>query len=716
MAERSTNNSEYWERRFQAIESENHQKAKLTAADTVEAYKEACRNCQKEIEAWYGRFAQNNGITIAEARTMLSKQELAELQWDAEQYIKALEDNEISGKWVKELENASARYHISKYEGLQIRLRQQIEAAAAVEQGNLMHHLTDVYGETMYKTAYEMQSGLNTGFEIAKVNEKQINAVLNRPWAADGKAFSDRIWQRKEELKQKLDNEITRNIMLGKGVKDSTISIAREFGVTENRAAALVYTETAYVASEAQKAQFKELGVEQFEIVATLDNRTSEICQDMDGKHMPMSDFKSGVTAPPFHPNCRSVTVPYLDDEFREIFGEGERAARDENGKTVSVPEDMTYPEWKKVFVDKSQTMDEWTAAKEAAKAAASVEVPKTIAFKPAESIEAAEEYAKKFISDGYSPTFKNQAVYKGISLEHANEINKTLEELYAEYDLPPLSGIKVISPTSAQGKKVFKDGADAVAAYNPTEKGLFINKDVLKNAKTLEAYNKKAREAYDYVLDNIDSLKGSQRELAETYKKAGRSLVGDGSVKSHITHEIGHHVQWDVLSTDANNSMGKNMAKYAPQISGYANASKGEYIAESFAAYVRGERDILDPDFVQYLDKNVVKSVAKSAESGIIKAGQKIKIDLNFFGKKEEYENQTTNQLLSGIKKETEQIRIHKDKISNPEKYIEGYADKDARYKLGIVRHWKLEIANFEKQIQMRKDVLMQRGDIDES
>jgi len=174
MAERSTVNSEYWERRFQAIESENHQKAKLTAADTIEAYKEACRNCQKEIEAWYGRFAQNNGITIAEARTMLSKQELEELKWDAEQYIKALEDNEISGKWVKELENASARYHISKYEGLQIRLRQQIEAAAAVEQGNLMHHLTDVYGETMYKTAYEMQSGLNTGFEIAKVNEKQI--------------------------------------------------------------------------------------------------------------------------------------------------------------------------------------------------------------------------------------------------------------------------------------------------------------------------------------------------------------------------------------------------------------------------------------------------------------------------------------------------------------------------------------------------------------
>ena len=323
--------------------------------------------------------------------------------------------------------------------------------------------------------------------------------------------------------------------------------------------------------------------------------------------------LRGTMTVPPFHPNCRSVTAPYFDDEF-EL---GTRAARDpETGKTVSVPEDMTYPEWKRVFVDKTETVAEWNKQKHAP-----VEAPKEFLFKPAESIEAAEEYAKKFISDGYSPTFKNQAVYKGISLEHANEINKTLEELYSEYDLPPISGIKVISPTSAQGKKVFKDGADAVAAYNPTEKGLFINKDVLKNAKTLEAYNKKAREAYDYVLDNIDSLKGSQRELAETYKKAGRSLVGDGSVKSHITHEIGHHVQWDVLSTDVNNSMGKNMTKYAPQISGYANASKGEYIAESFAAYTKGERDLLDPQFVEFLDKNMAKGVAKSAERGIIKS-----------------------------------------------------------------------------------------------
>lgn len=70
-----------------------------------------------------------------------------------------------------------------------------------------------------------------------------------------------------------------------------------------------------------------------------------------------------------------------------------------------------------------------------------------TTAFIPAQSIEEAEEYIKQFIGNGYSPTFKNQAIYKGISVENANEINKVLTELYSQYDLPKISGIKTIIP-----------------------------------------------------------------------------------------------------------------------------------------------------------------------------------------------------------------------------------------------------------------------------
>lgn len=234
------------------------------------------------------------------------------------------------------------------------------------------------------------------------------------------------------------------------------------------------------------------------------------------------------------------------------------------------------------------------------------------VEYEPQQSIEQAEQYAQKFISDSYSPTFKNKADFKGISLDHANEINKALERVFDNYDMPKISGIKVISPTSAQGKKAFKDGADAIMSYNPTEKGIFINKDIIKNAKALEKYNKEADEAFNYVIENIDKLSGSQKKTAETYKNAGRSLVGNGSVVDHLTHELGHHVQWEVLPTKLNNEMGNSLSEYAKKISGYANASKGEYIAESFAAYIKGERDILDPKFVDYMDSLLKKKKAK--------------------------------------------------------------------------------------------------------
>lgn len=114
------------------------------------------------------------------------------------------------------------------------------------------------------------------------------------------------------------------------------------------QAGKLVMTEAAFFSSAAQKDCYNELDVEYFEIVATLDSHTSAICQEMDGKVFPMTQYEVGVTAPPFHPWCRTVTVPAFDDEF----GIGERAARGEDGKTYYIPSNITYPQWKKSFVD----------------------------------------------------------------------------------------------------------------------------------------------------------------------------------------------------------------------------------------------------------------------------------------------------------------------------------------------------------------------------
>ncbi len=141
-------------------------------------------------------------------------------------------------------------------------------------------------------------------------------------------------------------------LVLGGDPQKAINAIAKKMNVSKNNAGRLVMTEEAYFSSAAQKDAFNELGVEQFEIVATLDAVTSEICQAMDRHRYPMKDFEPGVTAPPFHPWCRSTTVPYFDEDFGQI---GERTARDEEmGKTYYIPDDMNYQEWKQTFVDSS--------------------------------------------------------------------------------------------------------------------------------------------------------------------------------------------------------------------------------------------------------------------------------------------------------------------------------------------------------------------------
>lgn len=129
---------------------------------------------------------------------------------------------------------------------------------------------------------------------------------------------------------------------------ESIRRISKALHTSKNNAATLVMTEQAFFTSIAQQDAFKELGVGEFEVVATLDGLTCTKCGSHDGEHRPMSEFKPGITAPPYHPNCRCTTVPYFNDEFTTA---GKRAARDDEGKTYYVPESTKYAEWKQAFI-----------------------------------------------------------------------------------------------------------------------------------------------------------------------------------------------------------------------------------------------------------------------------------------------------------------------------------------------------------------------------
>ncbi|WP_443863993.1 minor capsid protein [Fusobacterium ulcerans] len=340
--------SSYWQERFLEEEERINKDARAYAKRIEQQYDIALRNIERDITDWYGRIAKNNNVSLLEAKRMLSTKELAEFKWNVNEYIKAGETNAVSPIWMKELENASARVHISRLEALKIQIQSEIEGIYGIKDKEMQNYLVRTYGETYYHTAYEIQKGNGVGWSLLnKLDTNKVNTIIHKPWAADGKNFSERIWEDKTKLINTLHTGLTQNFIRGEALDKLISSITKEFNIKKSAAARLVMTESAAYSSQAREKSFKSIGVKKYEIVATLDNKTSEICQNLDGEVFEMKDYQVGVTAPPFHVWCRTTTAPWFPENY-----DSERIARGTDGKTYKIPGDMNYKDWKEKYVN----------------------------------------------------------------------------------------------------------------------------------------------------------------------------------------------------------------------------------------------------------------------------------------------------------------------------------------------------------------------------
>lgn len=359
MAERT---SEYWQERFKQMEDAQHDTSVQKVQEIQEQFDRSLAAIDGKINAWYQRLADNNGVSMQEARKMLDAGELKEFHWNVDEYIRHAKENEVSGAWSKQLENASARVHISRLEALKIETQQEVEKLYGNCTDVIDHHIRDAYTSDFYHTAFEVQKGIGVGTAMNRLDPETVEKIVSKPWAVDGKNFSDRLWENKTKLINNMHNSLSRMCITGEAPDRAIEEISKQMGVSKAQAGRVVMTESAAFANKARQDCMEELDVEQFEVVETLDSHTCETCGGMDGKHFPMREFEVGVTAPPFHPNCRGCTCPYFDDEFDSV---GERAARGEDGETYYVPADTTYEKWFEQYVKSSpQEMLAYTKAK----------------------------------------------------------------------------------------------------------------------------------------------------------------------------------------------------------------------------------------------------------------------------------------------------------------------------------------------------------------
>ena len=337
--------ADYWRGRFSLLEDAAHVRADQCVDGLEAIYRDAERSVQADLERWYGRFAANNNVSLFEARKMLTTGQLEEFKWNVDQYIKIGQQANLSPEWLKKLENASARFHISRLEAVQMQIQQQIELLYGNQVDSIDSLLKEIVSNGYTQTAYEIQKGLGLGWDITALDQKKLETLLSRPWTGDKKTFRDRCWEQKAGLVSGVQTTLTQGLLRGDSVHKLTESIRGRFGVSRYQAGRLVRTETTYFNAVSSRETYKDIGVEQIEILETLDGYTCDLCADFDGTVIPLSQFEPGVTVPPFHPHCRGTTCPHIDDK------DGERIARNADGEVYYVPADTSYQKWLETFV-----------------------------------------------------------------------------------------------------------------------------------------------------------------------------------------------------------------------------------------------------------------------------------------------------------------------------------------------------------------------------
>lgn len=335
---------EYWKERMRIMEQALLDRGYDYVVNLEHQFDLATKDIEKELANWYRRFADNN-ISLHEAKRLLNTNELKEFHWTVSEYIKYGRENALDGKWIKQLENASARVHITRLDSMKLQLQQQSELLYANQLDTMDKLARMMYVDSYYHTAYELHKGFSVGYSLMSIADNVIEKVLSKPWTTDNRTFRDRCWTDKQSLVNSINTRLTQMVMRGESPDKAIDAIAKQFNVSKSKAGRLVMTESAAFAAAGQKDCYNSLDVDEYSIVETLDLHTCGTCGALDSKVFKMSEFQVGVTAPPFHPWCRGTTAPYFSDNY------GERFARGLNGKGYNVLGDMTYEQWYKTVV-----------------------------------------------------------------------------------------------------------------------------------------------------------------------------------------------------------------------------------------------------------------------------------------------------------------------------------------------------------------------------
>lgn len=377
---------------------------------------------------------------------------------------------------------------------------------------------------------------------------------------------------------KQLQSALTQSILQGESIPDMAKRVARTVA-TRSYADSVRYARTMITGAESAGRQdayerAENMGIDlEKEWIATLDDRTRHTHRQLHGERRPLDEeFSNG---------CMYPADPSGDDE--EVYNcrcTTKAAIKGFEGDRVESSPKMG-----------GMSFEEWQGVKAPKETEQGLEFRSR--FTEADSIKGAEDAIGEICdTSGFGALGVS---YKGIELEVANTVNKTLIDLYDEFDIPKFGGIMAPAGNTKIGKQI----EGATAAYSPIRNSFLLNRKSLGTMKAATKALEAEKEAIKNVLEHpenyhMDRMSKRLLSVINASKASGRATVPE-TIPDVLSHEFGHALEKRLRRMDNYDDIIRNMKDYAEKISGYATESPSEYIAESFASWRKGEK-VADP------------------------------------------------------------------------------------------------------------------------
>ena len=291
-------NEEYWSKREAYKLKKGLKDLKKIEKELVDEYKKAMNEIGKEISNLFYKYAKDNNLSYSDAKKYLNSSEFREFKRDLKTYMKLIEetgDEEL----LLELNTLAMKSRISRLEEMFYQCGKYINEVYESTNKRLQIAYSSTIKDNYYQTIYDIHKAIGVGASFSYIDNDMIKEILAFPWS--GRHYSQRLWSNRTKLKNAMVEELTQMLIQGKGVKETSRALSKRLDADLKNCIRLIHTEHSYFMEQASQKAYDELDIDKYKILATLDKRTSKICQDLDGEVFNVKDAIVGVNMPPFH-------------------------------------------------------------------------------------------------------------------------------------------------------------------------------------------------------------------------------------------------------------------------------------------------------------------------------------------------------------------------------------------------------------------------------